>query len=160
MEKVMARKKELFSLICRMHKSILGHYKYSIWVFFMLISSSCATLTENPDGNVFVQVKDSITGEEIKNAQCSIINKEKLIAKQVPPFELKLNSRHLGYIVSCNAKGYKSTQKPIPRIQTKGFDKGLRNSVTFVGGLVDIISNSDKKYVTVLTIIMEKLDNV
>ena len=118
---------------------------------------SCATLTEPVTHIVSVVVKDVNNGQVITGANCTLYNKEHQIVNQFSsPFATKINNRTTGYYLLCHKEGYKQAMKKLPRLTTAGFDQTMSNNITFLGSGIDLLSNSNKKYPNLTTVMMEK----
>ena len=96
------------------------------------------------------------TGEQIKGAKCEIVKNNKVISSGFTPFTIDLNSRQKDISISCVLNKYKIAKKTLTRITTEGFDTTMSNSVSFLGAGIDLLSNSNKKYPNLVTIIMEE----
>ena len=145
----MVEEKRIMKLLMKKHQILL------VFLASLLISS-CATVSEKHIDSVSFITKDMGTGEQIKGAKCEIAKNNKVISSGFTPFTIDLNSRQKDISISCVLKKYKIAKTALPRITTEGFDTTMSNSVSFLGAGIDLLSNSNKKYPNLVTMIMEK----
>lgn len=121
----------------------------------LIMTSACATVSEPRFVKVNFVAKDARTGQQLPGTACNITMKSTMVHSGMTPFATELDARTPGYEVVCDAAGYKTTTKLLPRIGTESFDKTMSNSVTFVGAVADLATKSDETYVSNVTILME-----